>query len=86
MIISIYKIEELEAWEDVEYYDIPEEAWEFKCNFDLTVDDLEDITNFYFHLKKYYLEGEALAIVHGLLTQEYWYDYTNGFKYTLGWD
>lgn len=79
MKIALYCIYHYEAFENLYYEDIPEEAWEILKSFDL--DDKSDVRELFIQLNTHYMKTESLEILEQVLGNGFYYDYVNWFKY-----
>lgn len=81
MTVFLYCIYDLADYEELDYSDIPEEAWEYMKRFDLK--KVADFNDFCTQLDAHYMKNDITDLCYGLIRDEYYYDYVNGFKYVL---
>ena len=81
MTVFLYCIYDLADYEELDYSDMPEEAWEYMKRFDL--DKVTDFNDFCAQLDSHYMKNDITDLCYGLIRDNYYYDYVNGFKYVL---
>lgn len=84
MTVYLYCIYDLEPYADIDPSDIPEEAWEYMKRFKLS--KVSDFNDFCAQLEAHYMKNDITDICYGLIRDEYYYDYMNGYKYVLELD
>lgn len=84
MTVYLYCIYDMTDYENIDISYIPEEAWEYMKRFELQ--KTSDFNDFCTQLKTHYTNFDIEDLCYGLIRDEFYYDYTNGFKYVLELD
>lgn len=67
-----------------DFENIPEESWEILKRFDL--DKASDFNDFCAQIDTNYFKHNALDLIYHLISNGFYYDYVNEFKYVLELD
>ena len=74
---------DMDSFYDIPFEDIPVDAWEHLKTFDM--DDSQDVKDFWSQLYNHYIDREIVTLLHDLSVNGYYYDYSNGFRYSADW-